>query len=161
MELRSWPTHDLEDLIGRDADSAGGSIVHGAVFLTWMLDALVERLRRPRPKAARGPRQKKAVDELLIELQNCYEASGGRVAFGKNDVGRHVSGPYPDFLRAVRRHIFPGRSLSENDEALIERARKLASKQRRDQLEAAKWAALEGSLDSTMDPEIGVLLGEQ
>jgi hypothetical protein len=91
--------------------------------MTKSMDALVKRLRQSKRIAARGRRSDVRVDFLLVELRRCYEATGRHVAFRKNKEGRRVSGPYPDYLRAIRRHVFQGKVL-HSDEAFIDRARK-------------------------------------
>jgi hypothetical protein len=91
--------------------------------MTKSLNAFVERLRHSKQIAARGRRQDTKVDGLLIELRRCYEATGGCVAFRKNRERHRVLGPYPDFLRAIRLHVFQRKVLA-SDEAFIARARK-------------------------------------
>jgi hypothetical protein len=94
--------------------------------MTKSMDALVKTLRQLKRIAPRGRRSDDQVDLLLLELQRCYEATGGHVAFRNNKEGRRVSGPYPDYLRAIRRHVFQGKVL-QSDEAFIDRARKTRS----------------------------------
>jgi hypothetical protein len=94
--------------------------------MTKSLDAFVKTLRHSKQIAARGRRPNQWVDGLIARLQSCYEATGGRIAFRKNSEGRRVLGQYPDFLRAMRRHVFQRKVLS-SDEAFIDRARKARS----------------------------------
>jgi hypothetical protein len=91
------------------------------VEVTRCLDALVKVI-----KIKRGRRPDEAIDGLLAELKRCYEAAGGHVTFRKNDVRQSVAGPYADFLRAIRCHVFQGKVLA-SDEAFIERARRAPS----------------------------------
>jgi hypothetical protein len=86
-----------------------------------LLNALVEEIGS-RGRAKRGRPPDEAVDGPLAELKRCYEAAGGRVTFRKNDEGQRVAGPYPDFLRAIRHHVFQRKVLA-SDEAFIARAR--------------------------------------
>jgi hypothetical protein len=97
----------------------------GYVELTRNLNAVVKLARSP-GRTARGRTPNIRADVLLYVLRRCYEATGGHVAFLDNKEGRRVSGPYPDYLRAIRRHVFQNKVL-QSDEAFIDRARKARS----------------------------------
>jgi hypothetical protein len=87
----------------------------------------LKRAKCSRRKPRGRPRNQKIIP-LLTEFQACYEAAGGTVGFRRDNEGR-LAGPYADFLKAIRQHIFQGELLN-SDQALIERAKKFRSQQR-------------------------------
>jgi hypothetical protein len=93
----------------------------GYVELTRSLDAVV-KLARSQGRTARGRTPNIRADVLLDVLRHYYKAAGGHIAFRKNSEGHRVLGPYPDFLRAIRLHVFQRKVLA-SDEAFISRAR--------------------------------------
>jgi hypothetical protein len=113
---------DVADFLYFDAIPASMSSSDFHVMKKSM-DALVKTLRQSKRIAARGRRSDDRADLLLADLRYCYEATGGHVAFGKNKEGRRVLGRFPNFLRAIRRHVFQKKVL-QSDEAFIDRARK-------------------------------------